>query len=270
MWKLSDVTNNTGKEIMINYDVASNSSFSSVIPELGSVSILMPEIGILYCSEVADVPANPNTSERLLGVFISLNGRNWMFKYADNIQQYGPGTFSLTLEANGTFKLASTFNGFHELERIEGAIEKEITQLKLDYGMPNLVVVATPKDIERQMNLPNKVSFIDALSKAINSFLYDGKDIESPFSYIKNDPESSGLPRDADNDALSERLRTYMNLASTSIILITDEYQYKPEHGETVADNWSFRLNATTFSADMHWAIVDRQGVKATYNYGFS
>ena len=52
--------------------------------------------------------------------------------------------------------------------------------------------------------------------------------------------------------------------------LVPLEDVYPPENGESVNDNWVFMLQLPTLSDHLFWAIVDRNGVKETYNYGFN
>jgi len=54
------------------------------------------------------------------------------------------------------------------------------------------------------------------------------------------------------------------------IILCTPEYRYLPENGESIESNWIFRLDLDSYTPSMHWAIIDRSGVKLPYNYGYS
>lgn len=45
---------------------------------------------------------------------------------------------------------------------------------------------------------------------------------------------------------------------------------YPPENGETAADNWVFSLSLSQLSDHLYWVIIDRQGEKEPYVYGFN
>ena len=42
------------------------------------------------------------------------------------------------------------------------------------------------------------------------------------------------------------------------------------QEGEQIQANWIFVLMAESLSDHIQWAIVDRSGLRETYNYGFN
>lgn len=276
MWRLNAITNETNAEIIVNYPLAAAANFSDRLPT-GNLSIVMPNIGILYCEDIGVIEeksSNPD-SNRILGVIISLNEKRWIIKYIDDIESLGMATFDLTLTADGSIYIATIFMGFVGFEEQTSLIQEEINQLKSDYQLPKLQINASDAEIAAQSKLDGGISFIHALSKAINSFIYDGADIDSPFGLIRNDPGSFDLTYPADEDDISEKIQFYLNMDNASITLLVldpdaiDRRQFMPERGEQISDNWIFRLESQ-MSSDLHWAIIDRQGLRPTINYGFS
>lgn len=49
-----------------------------------------------------------------------------------------------------------------------------------------------------------------------------------------------------------------------------DGETWMPEGGESVVDNWVFRLYIPNLSDHIYWAVVDQTGARAAYNYGFN
>ena len=173
-------------------------------------------------------------------------------------------------------------------------LTQAIKAIKAQFGVPKLVIEADPANVEEQTTMFFcKVGFIQALQQAIQSFIEDGRNPDSPVGTIIADPGAFDLPevksktpvselvrswmgdRDAflpydgkTAPAASELVRSWMNEPTSKIILCTPEYRYLPENGERVEENWIFRLYVKP-SRSIHWAIVGREGVKEVYNYGY-
>lgn len=111
---------------------------------------------------------------------------------------------------------------------------------------------------------PGKVSFDAALRAALDSFAHDGDDPESPLGLVEgyDDPELCG------GGSHQAQLMCLMNDASTTLGLI--HRGESAENGEEPKDAWIFTLSLDNLSDHGHWAVVDRKGVEATYNYGFN
>ncbi len=144
-----------------------------------------------------------------------------------------------------------------------------IPGIKTELGVPQLTVKVSPSGINKQMAMGSKVTFVDALKLAIQSFLEDDTEIESPLGQMLNDPGAFGLPQGADKAAATKVLRSYLNQPTSTLTLQTAKSQYPPENGEKVDTNWIFLLELKEISG-LYWAIVDRSGTKAAYNYGVS
>ena len=145
------------------------------------------------------------------------------------------------------------------------------------YNKPKLRVIVDPKDVEEQSALPNnKVSFEQALNKALISFLSDYSNPESPGAIVANVfellPGKVANPSVATNFKLSEffdnaEMRLLPNLAWDD----EEDYDFNPpEERESVTDNWIFSLSLFDLSDHIYWVIIPRDGKSPVYNYGFN
>ncbi|BAY25488.1 hypothetical protein NIES2100_52940 [Calothrix sp. NIES-2100] len=143
-----------------------------------------------------------------------------------------------------------------------------IAGIKAELGVPQLVVEASPSAIIRQTALGGKVTFTEALKLALRSFLEDVNDIGSPLSLMLDNPGGyDGLPPNADKATTMKVLRSYVNQPNAKIILYSAKRGHELEGGETTETSWIFELIADQINSEQHWAIVDRAGEKAPYNY---
>ena len=121
---------------------------------------------------------------------------------------------------------------------------------------------------------PSKISLEEALRSALLSFGNDHAHIESPFAIAltlaseeQGVPDRSPYPSET-LDRAHMILREHLNKSEAKIVLLPMDQE--PEHGESVRTNWIIRLKMPTLSDHIFWAIVDRDGVRPTYNYGFN
>ena len=147
-------------------------------------------------------------------------------------------------------------------------LDEGIHAVKTEYDLTQMNVTVDLDEVNGQSSPDQIVTFLDGLAKAIVSFLSDGSDIESPFALIKEEPSIFGLPQNPDDAAVTQVVRDYMN-RDTAVMTLVSRGQ-TPEQGESVAENWIFRLTLGDLSDHIFWAIVDRQAVRPTYNYGFN
>ncbi|MBG0749194.1 MAG: lamin tail domain-containing protein [Planktothrix agardhii KL2] len=152
-----------------------------------------------------------------------------------------------------------------------------IAGIKQQFQVPQLQFVATHSAINKQMSLTGKVTFTEALSLAIKSFLEDDTHPESPLAMILKKPGLFGLPADATKAMATEKLRSLMN-ADAKLILYPTSDRQTADFGETVPENWIFELQIGTkdrtvyeyfLESTMRWAIIPRSGAKV-YNYAVS
>ncbi|WP_353929298.1 lamin tail domain-containing protein [Okeanomitos corallinicola TIOX110] len=147
--------------------------------------------------------------------------------------------------------------------------KSNVAGIKKEFKVPGLDLVATYSAINKQMSLGGKVTFTEALSLAIQSFLEDDNEIESPLGLILNDPGSFDLAGDVTKAMATEKVRSYLNEGGVLTLYPTAK-RNTAENGETVEENWIFELSLPAMGDTIFWAIVPRAGEKKVYNYGFS
>lgn len=147
--------------------------------------------------------------------------------------------------------------------------------IKSKYDLPNINVEIGIDDLCDQIdNIDSTVDFVSAVNLAMESFLTDSTDVESPLALAINlafeDLDISytfPVPDHVVKHA-QKMLLTELNASTTSVQLLARGDV--PEAGESVDANWILLLKANTFSDHSHWAVVDRSGDKKVYNYGFN
>jgi hypothetical protein len=142
-----------------------------------------------------------------------------------------------------------------------------------DHGLDQLTISLDITEIEAQTAAyPGPIDFMTALDLAMTSFLTDDDDIESPLGIATFVAEATWDPDNPEGQTFEEAtlaaLLDHLNRPTASISLVP--IGQTAEHGESVVDNWVFFLTIDELSDHLYWAIVDRQGVTATYNYGFN
>ena len=141
------------------------------------------------------------------------------------------------------------------------------------YGFPDMTLLFDPAVITAQADAyPGSVSFIQALELAMESFLYDDSDEESPMAMAAFVAEVTWDPNNPMGQTFKEAtfavLLDYLNRPSATLNLVA--FPKTAENGETVDKSWIFFLTIDEMSDHLYWAIVNRQGIQATYNYGFN
>jgi hypothetical protein len=126
--------------------------------------------------------------------------------------------------------------------------ELQVSQLKF---------VASYSVINKQMALGGKVTFTEAVSLAIKSFLEDDSNAKSPLALIRKDPVAFGLSSRATKAMTTEKLRSFMNENGTLSLLPTAK-RSTGENGETVEENWIFELSLGAFGDTTFYSVVPR------------
>ena len=145
------------------------------------------------------------------------------------------------------------------------SLNDQIANILAEFGLTSMRTRLPRAEIESQAsNFGGTVEFTSALRAALNSFLDDGTDIESPRSLATDVRTGPCLDED-----IRERVRCFLNRDTAYLELYGDE-GFAPEEQESVDAHWIFILRAESLSDHIQWAIVDRNGVQPTYNYGFN
>lgn len=135
-----------------------------------------------------------------------------------------------------------------------------------DFELFNMPIIISRLEVEYQSRtLRNTISFEAALRSVLKSFLEDGSEIESPVALTAN------MFSNISEEERRRILINHMNRPSTKLTLVSFGTGIgSPEGRELIQDNWIFCLAIESFSDHLHWAVVDRSGNRATYNYGFN
>ena len=145
-------------------------------------------------------------------------------------------------------------------------VEATIARVTAELGLSDMPTTIDDDEVARQIALGGTVGFEGALRAALDSFLNDGDDPESPLGLVSEETIEDGPCTGSDPHAL---VRCFMSLPSSDFSLVAID-GYPPEGGESVTDAWIFSLYMDDLSDHGHWAIVDRTGAEGTYNYGFN
>lgn len=149
-------------------------------------------------------------------------------------------------------------------------------------GLPGLQVIGDEDGIAELERRPGaKYRFAEALRLALEAFIGDGRGSpdqghDSAHDTVRASPESFGLGPNPDDAVVGKALRQVLAADSAArVVLLTrttlaqHEYRFLPEYGETVEDNWVFRIVAPSRWPLLQWAIVDVRGETPPYSYGF-
>ncbi|MCB0166062.1 MAG: hypothetical protein KDI79_17645 [Anaerolineae bacterium] len=149
-------------------------------------------------------------------------------------------------------------------------------------GLPELHVVADPTDsaaLEGQAD--SQYTFAEALRLALEAFLSNSSGSpdqghDSAFDVVRSSPDSFGLGATPSDAEITEALRRMLaDDPQAEIVLLTpattaqDKYRFTPEYGESITDNWVFRIIAPASWPMLQWAIVDVHGQTPAYSYSF-
>ncbi|MEA5612037.1 lamin tail domain-containing protein, partial [Nodularia spumigena] len=131
--------------------------------------------------------------------------------------------------------------------------------IKKELKVPQLQFIATHAAINKQMSLGGKVTFTQALSSAIKSFIEDDSDVNSPLAQILNQPHAFGFADGVTQAIAGEKVRSLLNEGGVLSLYPTAE-NTAPANGETVDKYWIFALSLGLMGETTFWAIVPRSG----------
>ena len=147
-------------------------------------------------------------------------------------------------------------------------------------GAHRLTVVADELDTAQFEKSPgNQYTLADALGHAIIALITNERGSpenghDAPLGLLLDDPRAHGLPNHATVLQASAKMRDYLiSDIKAVIVLLTPTtiqqaaYQFTPEYGESLIDNWVFRVILPTTLDVMIWAIVDKTGKRTPYCY---
>lgn len=158
----------------------------------------------------------------------------------------------------------------------------DIATVLTTIGLPALRVVADPEGIAALENHPGaKYTFAEALKLALEAFLSNSRGSsehahDSAIEMVRSDPDSFGLGANPSAAEIAAALRSLLaGDPEAQIVLLTDAtikqdaYRFLPEFGESITDNWVFRIMAPGSWPFLQWSIVDVRGETPAYSYEF-
>ena len=160
-------------------------------------------------------------------------------------------------------------------------LDTEDIQLALaSSGLPNIRVVADPDDIARLERAPGcRVRFVDAIPMALKAFL-EGDTIvaqghASALEIVRAAPEAFGLGLEPTQAEITSALRRMLaDDPHARIVLLSPGtirqpvYRFLPDRGESITENWVFRILVPSCWPALQWAIIDIRGKTPPYSYG--
>jgi hypothetical protein len=148
----------------------------------------------------------------------------------------------------------------------QAEVDARVAAILEEYDLRGLTVEVDAEELARQEALGNAVDFETALRKALDSFLTDGEDLESPVALVTEDLGNSDWEC-LDTDDATAAVRCFMQTGTLRLLTLDQS----PEWGEDTTEFWVFSLYMGSLSDHGHWAVIDRNDARApVYNYGFN
>ena len=174
-----------------------------------------------------------------------------------------------------------------ELSRIRPRTWQESMEeiVKQELGLMGMQVRINEDEVRyQQETFSHTIEIEEALRLGIKSILSPSDD-ETPWLIVKEvhyeEWEVFSLQSERE-EWIRNKVRDYLRAGVISLLPVVDpnlseENQerlypdyYPPEEGEKVDDNWVFFLSLPTLSDHLYWVIVNRNGEKDPYLYGFN
>ena len=178
----------------------------------------------------------------------------------------------------GGWRWAIECRGWDDQQLANGRVLTTAHDILVYFGAPRVKVVADADDVETwEQNAP--VKFAAALKQALEAFAVthnSGPSTErvSPLDLILQTPQAYGLDETTPVAAATALLRAYLAAdQSAEVALLTptvmqqQEYRTPPGLGESLTDNWVFRIRLPNTFNRLIWCIVDRFGRHPAYSY---
>lgn len=150
-------------------------------------------------------------------------------------------------------------------------------------GLPDLQVLTDPDGVAALARRPGSTrTFASALQDGLEAFLSatqgsptQGHD--SAHHVVRSDPTSFGLGPDPTVAEITEMLRAMLAsdpgalvVLLTPAIIAKPEYRFLPEYGESIEENWVFRIIIPSAWPMLQWSIVDLRNQHPAYSYAFN
>lgn len=186
---------------------------------------------------------------------------NWSYQFVAQVRR---------ADADQVNAYAVAFNIYNRQEEmIRYLLQREL-------GLEGITWNMDPVEIGRQMALEQPLTFIPALRRAMDSFLKDDEGgLRSIVRLHAYTPEPEAfLSPEGFEDWLDALVRLHLRECIIRLMpLDLDDYVNgftAPEGDESASDNWIFQLEIPRWADYNFWAVVDRKGEVAAFNYHFN
>ncbi len=167
--------------------------------------------------------------------------------------------------------------GWDDQQLARGRVLTTAQDVLVYFGAPRVKVVADASDVAA-LEQTAQVKFADALKLALEAFAA-GRQQEpvggqlTPLDVILAAPQEHGLQETTPRSAAA-LLRAYLASDSDAeVVLLTPatahqkKYHSLPGLGESLTDNWVFRIRLPNTFDRLIWSVVDKLGQRPTYCY---
>ena len=166
---------------------------------------------------------------------------------------------------------ACFFNCKSKITAVEGERQRPQTlDVLIKHGLNGIKVNYDMREME-SMSTSDMYSYLEGLDLAIQSFLTDKSHPGSPLNLMPNVMKSyrgNASKPQQELETLIELINMGGSLCMPDLEGAADNCFYA-EEGEDVEENWIFLLQIPDLDGHKFWAIVDKDGKEAIYNYGF-
>lgn len=125
--------------------------------------------------------------------------------------------------------------------------------IRNEYGFKMLQLEIAHDTVEQETrDFKNDISHEAALRMALESFLKEDRDPESPLAI-------AGSP---------QRLRRLLDHSSSVVHLLRSDESPEGYTSDATTRAWIFQLSIPRLSDHVYWAVIDRQGRSLPFNFG--
>jgi hypothetical protein len=166
--------------------------------------------------------------------------------------------------------------GWDDQQLARGRVLTTAQDVLVYFGAPRVKVVADAQDI-KTLEQAAAVKFADALRLALEAFATGHAaampERLSPLDAILAAPQEHGL-QETTPSAAGTLLRAYLaSDRDAEVVLLTPstahhkKYHALPGRGESLTDNWVFRIRLPNTFDRLIWSVVDPLGRRPAYCY---
>ncbi len=170
-----------------------------------------------------------------------------------------------------------------EMKSADNELKRAQAILAEQFGLNDLQLRVSSRALQEQVKAsrectdPRCISFSHATQLALSLIFDSQAQAETPLEIALSEiPKQPGAwnNSEARKAAAKSLLREELDRSQTRLSLFTGseapELALPPEQGENAEENWIFSLYIPSLSDHFYWVVVDKQGIKKPYIYGFN